>query len=191
VSQPSARFQEICAQIEALTDEDWLRLRKAASCMLYGTRLDDPMELLQETIARALEGSRNWPVDIPFHTFFLNAAKSVADNLRKLKRTALETPEADLGRLDEDPIFIESIAANDESPEIGLLAAERLSDGAAAIERARLNFREDPDARCLLRAAVEGKSAAETRHEQAMTTSRYDAARKRIARYIRRLPARK
>jgi hypothetical protein len=52
-----ATDDEIRDAIKALTDDDALRLRKAAQGFLLGTEYQDPGELINEAVVRAMDGN--------------------------------------------------------------------------------------------------------------------------------------
>jgi DNA-directed RNA polymerase specialized sigma24 family protein len=69
---------EIAIAIRALTDAQWIRLRKASGyfAWVYGLPGDD---LLQEAFCRALAGSRQCPCDVDVVKFLVEAMRSIAN----------------------------------------------------------------------------------------------------------------
>src|SRR5207247_5141568 len=70
--------------IEALTEEELLRIKSAAKYALFGTEYTDPLELLGEAVARTLEGAdggagRHWPKTVHFVAFLIMTIHSIAD----------------------------------------------------------------------------------------------------------------
>ncbi|EQD80782.1 hypothetical protein B1A_00523, partial [mine drainage metagenome] len=79
-----ATAEQIRAAIEGLADEDYARLRRAGSAFLYGSEYNDPLELMNEAIARAMHGAgqakgRHWPLHVPFVAFLIMTMSSVAN----------------------------------------------------------------------------------------------------------------
>lgn len=68
---------EIAQAISSLTAADWLRLRKVSH--LYARRDMSAKDVLQEAIARALEGSRVWPKGVDFVRFLVGVMSSIAN----------------------------------------------------------------------------------------------------------------
>lgn len=107
-SSPSARPMrppdEIRAQIEAFTDVDWLRVRKAAEywARAYSAEADDVMN---DALERALDGSRQCPQDITIFKFLSGAMRSISSGYRKARTRRAEIHlVAEDGSLVVDPI---------------------------------------------------------------------------------------
>jgi len=63
-----ATADQIREAIEALTENDALRLRKAAIACLPGTEYQDHKEVINEAVRRAMDAAvglrgRNWPIN--------------------------------------------------------------------------------------------------------------------------------
>ena len=69
---------EIEAAIRALTDAQWIRLRKASTyfAWVHDLSADD---LLQEAFCRALAGGRQCPIDVDVVRFLTQAMRSIAN----------------------------------------------------------------------------------------------------------------
>jgi DNA-directed RNA polymerase specialized sigma24 family protein len=69
---------EIATAIRALTDAQWIRLRKASGyfAWVYDLSADD---LLQEAFCRALAGTRQCPADVDLVRFLVEAMRSIAN----------------------------------------------------------------------------------------------------------------
>jgi DNA-directed RNA polymerase specialized sigma24 family protein len=69
---------EIVAAIRALTDAQWIRLRKASAyfAWIYDLSADD---LLQEAFCRALAGGRACPTNVDVVRFLAQAMRSIAN----------------------------------------------------------------------------------------------------------------
>jgi hypothetical protein len=79
-----ATTDDIRTAIDALLDVDMARLIRAARLCLSGTEFQDPNEILNEAVVRALNGSRQWPADrVPFVAFVIMTMRSIADSSRE------------------------------------------------------------------------------------------------------------
>ncbi len=114
---------EIAAAIRALTDAQWIRLRKASGYFTWipGLNGDD---LLQETFCRALAGSRQCPTNIDVVKFLVEAMRSIANGEDEKVENQFETvPVVQAGAVvtgaedpkDSTPSQEESMAAAETS----------------------------------------------------------------------------
>jgi DNA-directed RNA polymerase specialized sigma24 family protein len=165
--------------IRALSDADLVRLRALAR--LWSRRLPAGhgwADLLNEAIARALDGSRQWPPGVPLVSFLSGIMRSICDDqLRRMRReravlVRCEDPE-DLGAASEE-------AQSSPDPERILAAAQAV----AAIHQM---FADDPAALQIISGLAEGLSAREICALSRMSDRDYDTARKRMRRAL--LPA--
>jgi DNA-directed RNA polymerase specialized sigma24 family protein len=69
---------EIEAAIRALTDAQWIRLRKASAYFAWIHHLSAD-DLLQEAFCRALSGGRQCPIDVDVVRFLTQAMRSIAN----------------------------------------------------------------------------------------------------------------
>lgn len=189
-----ATLEQIEQAIEGLSDADWMKIQKLASRQLWGTRLDDPGELVNETIARLIQGKRNWPANFPFVPWMASAMKSVADGLRNLKSMKSEALAGDLAGFDEesesDPLDI--FGENGESPLDALLTEEARQAAAVSLSKIEAHFKGDQDVGWILMGIADGLKAEEIQEMGEMNKTQYETARRRLRRGIERLfPARR
>jgi hypothetical protein len=188
-----ATDDDIRDAIETLTEDDTLRLRKAAQGFLLGTEYRDPYDLINEAVVRAMDGTmgdqgRHWPKRrVPFVAFMIMTMMSIADGSReshlmsrtdRLEGLALEGESADH--------VLDYLGFSTQSVEDEALDAE---EEAAAIARAKVDadrieamFAEDQQVAWLVMCIKEGKSPAKARELAGFTTTEYDAIRKRLRR---------
>lgn len=188
-----ATDDDIRDAIEALTDDDALRLRKAAQGFLLGTEYQDPDELINEAVVRAMDGAmgdqgRHWPKRrVPFVAFMIMTMMSIADGSReshlmsrtdRLEGLALEGEGADH--------VLDYLGFSTQSVENEALDAE---EEAAAIARAKVDadridalFAGDQQVAWLVMCIKEGKSPAKARELAGFTTTEYETIRKRLRR---------
>lgn len=188
-----ATGDDIRDAIEALTEDDALRLRKAAQGFLLGTEYQDPSELINEAVVRAMDGTmsdkgRHWPKRaVPFVAFMIMTMMSIADGSRsshlmsmtdRLEGLALEGEGADH--------VLDYLGFSTKSVEDEALDAE---EEAAAIARAKVDadridalFAGDQQVSWLVMCIKEGKSPAKARELAGFTTTEYETIRKRLRR---------
>jgi hypothetical protein len=188
-----ATDDDIRDAIEALTEDDALRLRNAAQAFLAGTEYQDAKELINEAVLRAMDGTlgsprRHWPKQrVPFVAFMIMTMMSIADGSReshlmsrtdRLEGLSLKGEGAD-HVLDYLGFWTRSV--EDEA-----LDAE---EEAAATARAKVDadridalFTGDPEVSWLVMCIKEGKSPAKARELAGFTTTEYETIRKRLRR---------
>jgi hypothetical protein len=188
-----ATDDDIRDAIEALTEDDALRLRKAAQAFLLGTEYQDPNELINEAVVRAMDRTmgdqgRHWPKRrVPFVAFMIMTMMSIADGSReshhmsrtdRLEGLALEGEGADH--------VLDYLGFSTQSVEDEALDVE---EEAAAIARAKVDadridalFADDQQVAWLVMCIKEGKSPAKARALAGFTTTEYETIRKRLRR---------
>ncbi len=188
-----ATDDDIRDAIEALTEDDTLRLRKAAQGFLLGTEYQDPSELVNEAVVRAMDGTmgdqgRHWPKRrVPFVAFMIMTMMSIADGSReshlmsrtdRLEGLALKGEGADH--------VLDYLGFSTQSVEEDALDAE---GEAATIARAKVDadridamFADDQQVAWLVMCIKEGKSPAKARELAGITTTEYETIRKRLRR---------
>lgn len=188
-----ATEDDIRDAIEALTEEDFLRLRKIAQGFLAGTEYQDPKELINEAVLRAMDGTRggqgrHWPKQrVPFVAFMIMTMMSIADGSRdshfmsmtdRLEGLSLEGEGADQ--------VLDYLGFSTPSVEADALDAE---EEAAAVERAKADadridtlFVGDQEVAWLVMCIKEGKSPAKARKLAGFSTTEYETIRKRLRR---------
>jgi hypothetical protein len=147
---------EIQAAIEALNEEELLRIGKAASSFAPGTQYADPAELFNEAITRCMsaaagKGGRPWPVHVPFVAFVIKTMQGLASDSRESwEQRSL--------------VAAEDLASDDQTGEqfLELRNRSELSTEELAIERQEAAERESQAQRTLeaLRALLAGNQAA-------------------------------
>lgn len=124
-------------------------------------------DLLHEAVARALEGSRRWPEQVPVVVFLAGIMRSLADEhwrQQRMRAALFAGPAADIADAAPGPER-ESIARS------ALAALDRL-------------FRGDADALKVISGLSHGLTAEEIQQAYAMDATRYATTRRRIRRAI-------
>lgn len=164
--------------ILAFTEEDQLRLRKVS--WYYASR--HPIEaedLLQEAIARALDGSRKCPVNVSVVKFLAEAMRSIAHGeSEKSENRAVTLSLA--GIIDEKD---EARNHPDMSPSIEETMIEE--ENAAVLHDSILSlFEEGTPARDMVEGMMDDWSAEELREVMGLDKTAYASMRKLIRRRL-------
>ncbi len=133
-------------------------------------------DVLHEAIARALDGSRKWPPDVPILAFLSGIMRSICDDQWRRARRELEV-------LVHGEDLADLCGSGDEmkspSPERVVAAAQSL----AAID---LLFACDPLALKIIAGLAEGLTPREICKLHGMSERQYDTTRKRMRRALLR-----
>jgi DNA-directed RNA polymerase specialized sigma24 family protein len=148
---------EIAALVRALTEAQWIRLRRASAyfAWVYNLSGDD---LLQETFCRALTGSRKCPCNVDLVRFLVQAMRSIANGeAENIENQVDIVPVVHPGALVDGAV---DLTDSKESQEESMITAE--SD--EAIRQALLGlFPNDRQARDLVDGILAGYEGEELR----------------------------
>lgn len=192
-----ATADEIRSAIEALTVEEFGRLRRAASAFLYGSEYKDPLELMNEAIVRTMRGAgektkgRHWPLHVPFVAFLIETMRSVA-NASVDSRAQTETdylvdlvPQGmALHDVEVTALRAPSTERVCEDEEQQAAEKARAAAVASAIED---HFADDDDVLMLVLCLREGHRPREIQDAAGMTLTQYNTARRRFSRGLAKL----
>lgn len=157
---------EVARALGALSAGDLVRLELIARGRASGLACADWSDLLQEAVARALEGSRRWPREVPIMAFLAQTIRSIASEFRS--RALATTSDANTDTVPS------------EDPRADLEAAD-------LVRRIRERFQGDEKVTALLNGILNGETARETQKRSGMGPTEFDAARKRFWRGLSRL----
>ncbi len=168
---------DIARAIHSLSNADLVRLKALAR--LWARGLPGGVgwtDVLHEAIARALDGSRKWPPDVPILAFLSGIMRSICDDQWRRARRELEV-------LVHGEDLADLCGSGDEmkspSPERVVAAAQSL----AAID---LLFACDPLALKIIAGLAEGLTPREICKLHGMSERQYDTTRKRMRRALLR-----
>jgi DNA-directed RNA polymerase specialized sigma24 family protein len=169
---------DIAGAIRALSDTDLVRLKALAQLWVRG--LPGGLtwaDLMNEAIARALDGSRRWPPGVGLLAFLSGVMRSICDDhWRRVRRDhELFVPGENLA----DPCACGEEADLPPGPERLLAAAQALS----AVNRL---FAHDPPALKIIAGLADGLTAKEICGLYGMEERDYDTVRKRMRRALLR-----
>lgn len=193
-----ATESDVQAAVEALTDEDWLRLQKAAKACMYGTAFKDSCELINEVVVRTLGAGdggtgRRWPKSrVAFVPFVIETMKSLADASRESPQTA-RTDQLDPATLEGNDRAVRRGGPTPSSPsaeeEVLNEESARLTSARARYEMDRIEkqFVQDEDVSLLIMCLKDEMSAADTRASCGFTSTQYETVRKRLRRGLEKL----
>ena len=192
-----ATHDEVALAIERLSNVELLRLEKAASILLGGTEYSNPRELLNEALARSLQGGlgddgRHWPQGVPFTVFVKNAMKSIADTSRHSLHQTEEALAGDLvapDSVESDPIDVLVSGSPSVEAQAIELEARRAKEGQDASDLAALDehFRHDEQVDWIIMGIQDGVAAREIQELSGMTPTQYETAHKRFRRGLEKL----
>jgi RNA polymerase sigma-70 factor (ECF subfamily) len=165
---------EVDRAIRGLSDADLARLGSVARLRTRGLWAIDWEDALHEAFARAIDGSRKWPRDVPFIVF-------LAETIRSITSEAWRVQQRDAARRSARPV--EDLASELASPLPG--PEQAVIERGAAAEILAL-FTDDAVASGILLGIADGASPLEVQERLNITRTDYDSARRRIRRRVTR-----
>lgn len=192
-----ATAEQIRAAIEGLTDEDYARLRRAGSAFLYGSEYTDPLELMNEAVARAMHGAgqeakgRHWPLHVPFIAFLIMTMSSVANASTESLTQTLTDSLADFvpdgvaySDFAIEPLHAASVEAECVDEEERAAESARSAKVFADIETF---FADDEEVLMLVLCLRDGQRPREIQESAGMTVTQYNTTRRRLRRGLTKL----
>ena len=163
-----------------VTANDLLRLKVIARLHARGLPPQFSWtDLLQESFARVLDGSRRQPEGLPIVPFLAGVMRSIkTEYWRRARREARQLPKL-LAELDIDEAHGGEPRTPLPTPERSLMALDEL----AAIDRL---FADDRQSLLVIAGLAEGRSPEEICQEHQLSKTDYDSTRKRIRRVLLR-----
>lgn len=196
-----ATTAEIQAAIEALNEEDLLRIGKAARSFAPGTHYTDPAELTNEAITRCMsaaagKGGRPWPVAVPFVAFVIKTMQGLASDSRESWEQRNLVSAEDLA--DDDQTGEQFLELRDRAvPSTEDLvidrqeAAERETRAARVLEAVRAQLADNQTALDVLEARLAELSVPDTLEMFNLTKTQYESAQRALRRALEKLNPRK
>jgi DNA-directed RNA polymerase specialized sigma24 family protein len=164
--------------LKLVTDCDLLRLKVIAR--LHGRSLPPDLswaDLLQEALARVLDGSRAIPAGVPTVAFLAGVMRSIkAEHWRRRRRANEQQPVL---ATEYQVVAAETAEACDPQPD-----PERWLIAAQQLQAIGTLFEHDPVALQIIAGLGDGLTAEEIRRTLGMTKTDYDSARKRMRRAL-------
>ena len=167
--------EAIRAAIEGFGDVDWLRLKRAGDYFAWRTGVQG-CDLLQEVMARALEGRRKCPRNTQVITFLCNAIRSIAsEDDSDVQQVPLE------GKLEFDPDHGAKLCDPSQSPE---RAAQGRIDGKRLFTEVLGLFDDDETAKLMFEGMMEEMEGEELREFLGLTSTEFDSKRRLVRRRL-------
>jgi len=163
---------EAARAIASLSHADLVRIHHVARLRANGLKSAGWEDLVQEAFERILSGARRWPRDVKFVAFLCQTIRSLASEVRR-RDTQASDDAAQTG--DHDRM----LAVADDRP-----CAERQVIAQSDLSLILDKFSDDPAVLNLVEGLAAGETTNETLRRSAMAANDYDAARKRLRRFI-------
>ena len=163
-------------RLRALTDADLHRLEQLAGAYSYGQY--DPYELINETVARVLEGRRHWPSDVHPIAFLAKVMSSISKEWAEQQARHPINMETPLVKDMADGTLLTAKGATTLTPEREISARQVLG----AIRR---RLASDPGALAVFDGRAEGSTPAHIRDSARLDETQYDSAIKKIYRLLK------
>jgi DNA-directed RNA polymerase specialized sigma24 family protein len=172
---------EITGMIRALTDAQWVRLRKASVyfAWIYDLSADD---LLQEAFCRALAGGRQCPIEVDVVRFLAQAMRSIANGESDKVENQIETVPVVLpGTPASGAVELQDSSDSQEETMIAVETAEATRQAFLGL------FPDDPQARDLVDGILAGYQGEELRALTDLDEKKYASKRRFMRRTIDKL----
>jgi DNA-directed RNA polymerase specialized sigma24 family protein len=178
-STSTASKEQVVSAVKGIEDADLVRLKRIAQMRAIGLQGMEWRDLLNEAIARAIGGSRLWPLEVPFIAFLAQTMRSIANEQWR--------------RIHESPVQLESDlplqSSNGPSSAIDSFAIDQIDPQRHALANSALRevlklFGNDKVALEILGGIGDGMSPKEIQKQLNLTETDYDSARKRIRRSL-------
>ena len=169
--------RDVSAALAGLSNAELLRLNALARLWTRGMPGTlSSADVLQEAIARALDGSRKWPAGVPILAFLSGVMRSICDDhWRQQAREARVLVRA----ADAADARAEVVGAANPDPERVVAAAQAMSDIYEL-------FVGDNAALKVITGLADGLTAAEICETYGLSEREYDTTRKRMRRALLR-----
>lgn len=193
----AATVEDIRQAIEALSETDLLRLRKAAAIHIGGTEYHDPMELVNEAVCRTMSAAngdpgRRWRKSVPFQAYMVQTIRGLSsdsrDGLPQARTRRLEATAADDASRDELMGSVGHCEPDILSAHIEQEERENRRDQAKATTNLiDSHFSDDNEVVFIIMGHKDDMTPAEIRDLGEMTETQYNTARRRFRRGLEKL----
>lgn len=162
-----------------LTPVQRAKLVSSARRLADGTGYE-PDDLLQEAVARALDGTRSCPRTVAPATFLYNVMRSIASAAWEARNLRPRVASIDAAGVDK---VVATLKSPGRSMEESMVAEEDLSSRLEALMKV---FKDDADALCVVMGDLDGLEAEDIRGVCSLDKTTYPTVRRRIRRTIER-----
>jgi hypothetical protein len=189
-----ATEEHVRSAVEGMTNDDYTRLRHAASALRFGTDYGSVDALIHEAVLRTLRCTmtgvgRRWPLHVPFNTYLYMTMQSIANaSLKSPAHTKTdyfdELFAGDAGVDSEAAAFSPGVDDALVSEEQQAAAEAKAKEAIARIEE---HFADDDEVLMILFRKREGQTPRQIQQEEGMTKTQYETAMKRFSRGLSKL----
>jgi hypothetical protein len=173
---------QVYQEIRGLTKDDYLKFFGMACAVVWGRPEQDPGDLVQEALLRTMDGRRAWMKKIPFVVHVLGVIRSLTSHDAEKAAASTVSLDSGSGGDSKEGKLSETIAAPQDDPDEDLeLAREKLL-------RLKSYFKDDEEVLLIIEDWLVGMKRAEILEDLGLSPTDYDAAVKRIRRYVLSLP---
>jgi DNA-directed RNA polymerase specialized sigma24 family protein len=174
---------QITSAFGALSTADLVRIKQIAILRSAGLAYETWEDLLNETITRTLEGSRRWPLHVPFIAFLAQTMRSIAsEEWRRLESVQFIREAEFEGKGPEQESALVNLALTEITPEREAIAAQTLRMIDAL-------FEDDMEATAVLHGLANGSTPEEIQDAIKISPTIFSSAQRRIRRtFARRFP---
>lgn len=174
----SLSTDEVRDAIAALTTAELIRLQKVGAIYAVGVGVEG-LDVVNEAVSRALDGTRTCPRDAPVLIFLINAMRSMASSERT---KAKEEPvmESMSSTLDDGPAILEPLAEGRNVEDLRLAR----EDAEARLKALEEIFVDDDDAQLVVMGDLDGLDADEIQTLGGWSAQAYATIRRRVRRKI-------
>ncbi|WP_146172536.1 sigma-70 family RNA polymerase sigma factor [Mesorhizobium helmanticense] len=169
--------EEVAIALAALGEADFARLGRIAQLRARGLPGVEWRDILHDAIQRSLDGTRRWPVDVPFVAFLRGVMRSIASE--HWRRRMLDRRDAQPANDEGFPDQIETIASDEPDPERSAIARD-------LVEHLERLVADDPVLSGIVAGIGEGLDPTDIQARVGLSATEYNSARRRLRRLITR-----
>lgn len=174
-----ATTKEVAEALRALSPADTARLELIAKLRARYAPGLDWRDLLNEALAKALDGTRRWPRRLSFMLFLRETMRSEASEYVRRHVARPVVNASDLMGEGDEPSPVELAASEAPDPERCAIARDEVARIAAL-------FADDPPALAVITGLALGLSPEEVQQGASLSPTQYASAQKRIRRGLAR-----
>jgi len=179
--------EEFKQQLDKLSVTDVSKIMAVAKVKhVNGTGMEFE-DLLIESIARVLKGSRKVPRNVPIVAYLIQTIRSIASSERKKQRKVTKDNNVTMISWEREPDEVANISSPTLSPEQSMEETEASQYYERKINELHDALIGNPNALVVLQGKIDGLSPKEIKEKSNMPPNTYDAARKKVDRALLRL----
>lgn len=177
VGRDLATLDEVANALRALSPADHARLSLLARVRARQAPGLDWQDLLQESVAKALDGRRQWPRRLSFIVFLRETMRSEASEYVRRRIAGPVINETDLAGSDPDQSPFNLAVCSEPGP-------DRIAEARDGLARVRSMFADDQAVLAVIAGLAIGASPEEIQRAATLSAAQYAAAQKRLRRRL-------